>query len=508
MIELESISKSFFGVTVLKHVSFRGTAGQVVALVGENGAGKSTLMNVLGGVLRPDAGTMRLAGEPYRPADAREAAARGVAFIHQELNLFPNLSVAENLHLPDFPRRRFGRLRFPWVDRGRMRQRSAQLLEHVGLRVSADSPVASLSPGQRQLVEIARAIGADARVVIFDEPTTSLTTTEAENLFALISRLRDRGAVVVYITHNLDDVLRLADRVVVLRDGQVVGDAPRDEIAASRMVSLMVGRSIEQLFPPRRPFDPARAEPVLEATGITRRGKLHGVSLTLRRGEVIGLAGLMGAGRTELARALFGLDPIDAGEVRLAGVPLRSLGPRGRIRRGMAFLTEDRRGEGLLMDASVGDNVGLVALTDYARRVSGWVRRRALSERVLEVAQSVQLTGMAANSPQRPVRTLSGGNQQKVVFAKWLLAGPAVFILDEPTRGVDVGAKQGIYQLINELAGRGSGVLMISSELEELIGMCDRILVLARGRLAGSFERSDFDRDAILGAALGTGAGQ
>ncbi|CAA9436308.1 MAG: Ribose ABC transport system, ATP-binding protein RbsA [uncultured Phycisphaerae bacterium] len=509
ILEFRQIAKAFFGVPVLKGVSFAVPTGGVLGLVGENGAGKSTLMNILGGVLQPDGGEMLLAGEPYAPADARAAGARGVAFIHQELNLFPNLTVAENLHLPTFPTLRLGPVRLPLVDRTAMRRRAAALLAAVDLAVPPDALVERLSPGERQLVEIAKAVGADARLVIFDEPTTSLTAREADRLFALVARLRGRGVSMVYISHQLGDVRRLCDEVVVLRDGQVVGRDSRDAMPIDRMITLMVGRSIEQLYPARSAGP--RDEVVLEARDVTRAGVLHGVSLSLRRGEVLGLSGLMGAGRTELARALFGLDRIDAGEVWLRGAPHRPT-PAGSVRAGMAFLTEDRRAEGLMMDASIADNAAMVALPRFAATPFRWVRRRALRAAAAETTASVRLAGAAvgrqAGLSRQAARTLSGGNQQKVVLAKWLMNKPDVFLLDEPTRGVDVGAKHEIYRLVNALAEQGAGVLMISSELEELIGMCDRILVMSAGRLTGELHRAGgFDRAAILRAALGGGAG-
>ena len=504
ILEFRQVSKAFFGIPVLKGVSFAVPVGGVLGLVGGNGAGKSTLMNVLGGVLQPDAGEMRLAGRPYAPTDTRQAAGCGVAFIHQELNLFANLSVAENLHLPTFPARRLGRLRLPLVDRGAMRRRAADLLAAADLDVSPDAPLARLSPGERQLVEIAKAVGADARVVILDEPTTSLTAREAERLFALMARLRGRGVSMLYISHQLGDVRRLCDEVVVLRDGQVVGHDARDQMPVGRMITLMVGRSIEQLYPPRAAGP--RDEVVLAAAGVTRAGVLHDVSLSLRRGEVLGLSGLMGAGRTELARALFGLDPIDRGEVRLRGEPFRP-SPHESVRRGVAFLTEDRRAEGLMMDASIADNAAMVALPWFAATPLRWVRRRALRREVDQATRSVRLAGAAVG--RQAARTLSGGNQQKVVLAKWLMNKPDVFILDEPTRGVDVGAKHEIYRLVNALAEQGAGVLMISSELEELIGTCDRILVMSAGRIVDELPRAGgFDRARILRAALGSGAGE
>jgi len=497
LLEFRGVGRSFFGVPVLRDVSLALGAGRVLGLVGENGAGKSTLMNLLGGVHQPDAGTMRLAGAPYAPRRPRDAAAAGVAFIHQELNLFANLSVAENLHLGAFPRRRAWGISLPLIDRAALRARTAELLARVSLDVSPDALVAALSPGQRQLVEIAKAVALRARVVIFDEPTTSLTAPEVAQLFRLIRQLRDGGAAVVYISHNLADVRDLCDDVAVLRDGQLVSTGPRAAYGEDRVISEMVGRSIERLFPARA--GAPREEVVLRVEGLAAPPAVRGVSFALRRGEILGLAGLMGAGRTEVARALFGLDPVAAGTIALEGRPLAPA-PRACIARGMALLTEDRRAEGLLMEASVVDNAALVALPTLARGPLAWLGRRALRRRVAAATAAVRV--QAGVDAARPVRTLSGGNQQKVVLAKWLMVGPRVILLDEPTRGIDVGAKQEVYRIVQQLADDGVAILLISSEIEELIGLCDRILVLARGRLRDELARLDFDRERILRAAL------
>jgi ribose transport system ATP-binding protein len=502
LLELEGIEKGFFGVPVLKGVSLSLGAGRVLGLVGENGAGKSTLLNVLGGVLVPEAGAMRLEGAPYAPASPSGATARGVAFVHQELNLFPNLSVAENVFLHALPRRG------PFLDRARLAARTRALLGEVGLDVSPGALVEDLAPGERQLVEIVKALAIEARVLILDEPTTSLTAPEAERLFAIVERLRAQGRGVVYVSHALGDVLRLADSVVVLRDGAVVGGGPRDQFDEDRLVSLMVGREIEAVFPTRRtaPTD----EVALEARGVRAGTGRRGFDVAIHRGEVTGLAGLMGAGRTEALRALFGLDRRESGEVRVAGRPLAP-SPRAAIGRGVAFVTEDRRQDGLVMDAPVADNLALVALASLASggflppaRVAAAAARQAGALRVESA------TGLRA-----PARSLSGGNQQKVVLGKWLMAKPGVFLLDEPTRGIDVGAKQMIYRLIAELADEGAAVLVASSEMEELVGLCDRILVMRRGEIVARFARpglcaregeiAGFEREALLRAALGAG---
>lgn len=495
LLEYENVRKSFFGVEVLHGIGFTLEAGRVLGLVGENGSGKSTAMNILGGVHPMNSGAIRIDGRPYAPRRPRDAQDAGIAFIHQELNLFENLSIEENLFVGGFPRR--GRL-LPLIDRADIRTRTRAALEAVDLEHAPSTPVMRLSQGERQLVEIAKALNADAKIIIFDEPTTSLTRRETERLFEIIGRLRARGIAMIYISHILGDVLTLCDDVVVLRDGAVVGGGPAEEMTVERMISAMVGRKIDQLFPPRHTAP--SADPVLEVEGLSEPGIVKDIGFTLHRGEVLGVSGLMGSGRSELARILFGLDPHATGRIRLDGAPLDRPTPAICMNRGMAFLTEDRRAEGLLMEASITDNVALPSLND---RAAGWLRliqRTRLGDDVHRAADEVRIN--RTDYEGTLVRTLSGGNQQKVVLAKWLMRAPSVFILDEPTRGIDVGAKFEIYKLINDLVGAGAGVLFISSEMEELIGMCDRILVMAHGEIRGVHNHADFDGERLLESAM------
>lgn len=499
MIEFINLEKSFFGVKVLRAVSFAVKPGQTVGIVGENGAGKSTLMNILGGNLAADSGEMRLNGQPYAPKSPRAAEHALVAFIHQELNLFANLSIAENLFVGGFPRQAAW---WPFIDRQKIRERTSELLRELQLPYSPDTLIENLSAGERQLVEIAKALAFEARLIIFDEPTTSLTARETERLFAIIARLRERGISMIYISHSLRDVMKLCDEIVVMRDGAVVGNEPTSQLTLERMVSLMVGREITQLFPKRetKPMDTV----ALDVRGVSQPGVAREITFQLQRGEILGVSGLMGSGRSELARILVGLDPCTAGEIRLNGELLNSLPPGKRIQRGLAFLTEDRRAEGLCMEAAIADNVALVALPRFVRTLVRFVDQTESHAAVTSIREAVKLTASARN--EQAVKTLSGGNQQKVVLAKWLLNEPKVFILDEPTRGIDVGAKHEVYRLINELAARGAGVLMISSEVEELIGMCDRILVMRCGEIRDMVSPHEFDRERILRAALHDGA--
>ena len=496
LLAVEGLRKSFFGVEVLKGMSFELERGQVVGLIGENGSGKSTAMNIVGGVLRPGSGTMRIEGEDYGPADTTQAADRGVVFIHQELNLFENLSIAENFAIARFPRRLAW---LPHIDKRRMRAKAEDLLRQVDLAVSPDTPVSRLAQGERQLVEIAKAISGQPRIIIFDEPTTSLTAREAERLFAIVGRLTARGIGIIYISHILDDVLRLCDEVLTLRDGQLVDRCGRAEASVDRLVEAMLGRPMSALFPPHLPR-PRSEVPRLDVSALTQPGILRDVSFTVMGGEILGIAGLMGSGRSETARAVFGLDPIESGSIRVDGAPLAERSPRGCLAAGMAFLTEDRRGDGLMMAEGILGNIALARLADMAPTALAPVPSSRLD--TASSALAARLRIRARDLRAQPVRSLSGGNQQKVVLGKWLLREPRLFILDEPTRGIDVGAKAEIYGLIQALAEGGAGVVIISSELEELFGTCDRILTMGHGEIVAEFAGPAYDRAAVLEAAM------
>ena len=496
ILRISSLDKSFFGVPVLRDVGLELRRGEVLGLVGENGSGKSTTMNILGGIHQKDAGRIELDGREIAPQTPREAQALGIAFIHQELSLFPNLSIEENLFLDHFPRL-LGRL--PFIDRAHMRERAKAALAFVDLAVSPGTPVSRLAQGERQLVEIVKALSRDARLIIFDEPTTSLTARESARLFGIIERLRSQGLSIIYISHILGDVMRLCDDIVVLRDGQVMTAAPRAELAIERIITLMVGRTIDHLFPPRTTA-PDLDRTALSVRGLSQPGVVRDIGFDLHAGEVLGISGLMGSGRSELARMIFGLDGYAAGTITVNGVKLPRHSPRQAMRHGLAFLTEDRRGEGLMMEASIQDNIVLPSLPEHASRFLHFLDLRTLGGRAKTMAETVRVH--ARSFDRAAVRTLSGGNQQKVVIAKWLLRRPTIFILDEPTRGIDVGAKYEVYKIINQLVAEGAAVLFISSEIEELIGMTDRIMVMSRGELRGFHARAQYQREALLRAAL------
>jgi ribose transport system ATP-binding protein len=494
ILTLQNIHKAFFGVPALRDVSVSVNQGRILGLIGENGAGKSTLMNIIGGVVQADAGSMTLAGQSYAPRKPSDATNNGVAFIHQELNLFTNLSIAENIFIDSFPKRGL------FIDKAKMQKRVAELLKSVGLDASPDMLVDGLSPGERQLVEIVSALNIDAKLIIFDEPTTSLTARETERLFALIHRLREEGRSMIYISHILNDVKTITDDVAVLRDGKHVGGGETKDFDIRHMISLMIGRDLEQLYPPSKTTP--TTQPILQVKNLSEDGIVQDISFNVHKGEVLGLFGLMGSGRSELVRMIFGLDPYSLGEVWLENTKLTP-STNAAIQNKMAFVTENRREEGLMMEATISNNLALVSVDDFARTPLRVVDESELVSATKDVSGNLRVK--ASDITRQTAKSLSGGNQQKVVIGKWLMSKPKLFILDEPTRGVDVGAKYEIYSIIHELAKAGNGVLMISSEVEELIGMCDRILVMSRGELVGEFAEKPFDRETILRAAFREG---
>ena len=491
LLGLHRLSKSWFGVPAVTDMTLEIPAGICLGMIGENGAGKSTLMNMIGGVVTPTSGSMTWRGEPYDPKTPADAKASGIAFIHQELNLFTNLTVAENIFIDEFPRR------LGLIDKAQMIGRTRALLDRLNLHAEPETPVGSLAPGERQLVEIAKALHREAALIIFDEPTTSLTARETEKLFETIRGLRADGATIVYISHILGEVKALSDHLAVLRDGHLVDEGPIERFDIPAMINAMIGRELSAIYPPRssQPAD----EVVLEADGLSQAGVVEDICFKLHRGEILGVFGLMGSGRSELARMIFGVDPTGSGTLFMHDQPVTG-DTRERIARGMAFVTENRREEGLMMDATISDNLSLVTIEDYGRPPVALIDRERLKARTEGVRDEVRIK--AANIATQAARALSGGNQQKVVIGKWLLGAPQLFILDEPTRGVDVGAKHEIYTIIDKLAASGSAVLLISSELEELMGTCDRILVMAQGEITGEFAKNDFSEAAIIAAAF------
>jgi ribose transport system ATP-binding protein len=492
---VRDVSKRFPGVQALERVSLCANQGEVLAVVGENGAGKSTLMKIVGGIYEPDEGTIEWEGRSIRLPNVTAALRRGISLIHQELNLAENLSVIDNLFLGR-EEHWGGPLRF--LNRARMKEAARRLLDRVGLHCPVNTRVSSLAPGQQQLVEIARALAMHVRLLIMDEPTSSLTQQESEMLFGVIAALKHEGVAILYISHRLAEVTRIADRVVVLRDGRNAGELERTQISHDAMVRLMVGRELKQFYR-RTAGRTETTKAVLEVRGLRYAGGPNSTaSFHVNVGEIVGMAGLVGAGRTELAEALFGVRRVTSGNVQINGVPLNTKGPRQAVRSGLFLVPEDRRHHGLVLEENVQRNIGLpnLDLLSYLRFISGSRERRLAGD-------TCQRLRVRTPSLHQTVSLLSGGNQQKIVLGKWLVRKPRVLILDEPTRGIDVGSKSEIYELMEQLTREGVAILMISSDLEEIIGMSDRVLVLHQGEITGEVSRAQISEEAIMRLATG-----
>ena len=493
LLEMEGISKRFAGVQALKGVSLSVWPGEVVALIGENGAGKSTLMKILGGVHQPDEGTIKIAGQPTIIQSVKDSTRAGVGFIHQELNVLDNIDVAGNVFLGREPTTG-GPLRL--LDRARMQAETQPYLNELGLNVSSATPLNQLALAQQQMVEIAKTLSLQARIIIMDEPTSSLTLTETERLIQVVKELRARGVSIIYISHRLGEVKEMADRVVGLRDGRNAGGLSRDEISHEHMVSLMVGRDLEKF---QAPADPAPKATRFSVRGLrTRRYPAQEVNFEIGAGEILGMAGLVGAGRSEVAQAIFGVDPSLGGTLMLDGQTLTVRSPRDAIQNGIYLAPEDRRRSGLIVDMTIRDNITMPVLARYA---PGGLIQRGREEAVAQAASKA--LRVKTPSVDFLARNLSGGNQQKVVLAKWLSLEPKVMIFDEPTRGIDVGAKAEIYDLMRGLTKEGVAVLMISSDMEEVLGQSDRIAVMHEGRISGFVTRAEASEEAVMQLAVG-----
>jgi len=492
-VRFSGVTKRFPGVVALRRISFEVARGSCHAVCGENGAGKSTLGKLLSGLDCPDEGTIELDGHAVRFSNPAEALAAGVAMVHQELASCANLSVAENLCL--------GRLPSRWtiVDRAAMRARATELLAEIGAEIDSSKPMSSLSVAEQQLVQIASAVGSGARVIVFDEPTSSLSEGETARLYDLVPRLTARGVTLLYVSHRMPEIFRLSDHLTVLRDGEHVATRSTAEIDEDELVQLMIGRHLEQYFPGHLTASPGVE--LLSVRDLACPGKFEGISLTLRAGEVLGLAGLVGAGRSEIAKALFGLEPNVTGEVRVRGTPVRIRSARDAMRLGIGLVPEDRKLEGLVLSMSALENVTLPLLEAVSTR--SWIRTR--DERAMARTYFDRLRVKVANA-DAPASGLSGGNQQKLVLARWLAAGSRVLMLDEPTRGVDVGAKAELHEWIDQLASEGHGILLISSELPELLHLSTRIIVLRQGRMVGEVSREHATQDLLLRMMAGLAA--
>jgi inositol transport system ATP-binding protein len=490
VLEVRNISKSFPGVKALSDICFSVKKGSVHVLCGENGAGKSTLMKIVNGIYQPDSGEIFIKGEQVRIPSPIRARNLGISMIFQELNYTPEMTIEESLFIGNLPTKSFGR-----VDWKEIRRRTLELLTQENLPYNPQTKLKDLSVSDLQMLEILKAVSRDADVLIMDEPTSSIAQKEVEILFEKIDALRARGKGIVYISHKMDEIFKIADEISILRDGKIIETRPKDQFDIESVIGLMVGRKLAGDYPKETI---APGEVVLEVNGFSGRTGFNDVSFHLRKGEIIGFAGLVGAGRTELVRALFGLDQHDSGTVKLHGKALAIKDVRDSINNGIVMLSEDRRRYGLVLIRDVKENVTLATLSKFFKG-----GRLHVSQEREEVERVCKRIHVKAPSIDTQVSTLSGGNQQKIVLSKWMMRNPDILILDEPTRGIDVGAKFEIHKLMTEIARDGKSILMVSSELPELIGMCDRIYVMAKGRIAGELKRSEFTQEAIMKYAMG-----
>jgi len=489
LLEMKGIGKSFPGVQALEGVNLSVRAGEVHALLGENGAGKSTLIKILSGAYVKDAGEIEFDGRTVEIRGPQDAQALGISTIYQEFNLAPHLTVPENIFLGHLPRKGLV------VDWAEARVRSQELLARLGTTLPMDAPVATLSVAQQQLVEIAKALARETRVLVMDEPSAVLGEQDLDSLFAVVRVLRDSGIAIIYISHRLKEIFEVADKVTVLKDGRYVGTRDVSAVTMNELVRMMIGRNLEDVYPQR---DDRFGDVLLDVRNITRPGKLHDIAFQLRAGEIVGFAGITGSGRTEVARALFGADP-SHNEIFLYGSPYKPSTPADAIHHRVALVTEDRKAQGLFLQLSVTKNITISGLKALCR---AWIiQMRSELDVVQEMIKRLRIK---APSPQFLVGNMSGGNQQKTVVARWLSIGSRVFILDEPTRGIDVGSKSEIYQIMAELTARGAGIVMISSELPEILGMSDRVMVMREGRLVKQLARAEASEEKIMSYALGT----
>ncbi len=492
---MRGIGKSFPGVRALSDVSLTLNAGEVLALVGENGAGKSTLMKILAGAQRADAGSIAIDGNEVSIASPHDAEALGIGMIYQELNLVPQMTGIENIVLGNEPQRGV------FIDERASGERARAIVDELGMQLPLDVPISRLSVGAQQLIEIAKALSRRARIIVMDEPTAALTEREIDALFAIIERLKKGGAGIIYISHRMEELPRIADRVTVLRDGSVIETRAVADFPPNDIIRAMVGRPLDAHFPELPPV-PEGAPVMLEVSHLVRRPAVNDVSFSVRAGEIVGLAGLVGAGRTEISRAIAGADVPDSGTIRVAGEAVRVGAPGDAIAAGIAFITEDRKGQGLVLGMSVRENITLAHLAQF-------VNRDMLIDENKETATAdslIEELRIRTPSPEQRVRNLSGGNQQKVVLAKWLIGKAKVLLFDEPTRGIDVGAKAEIYHLMLNLLKNGAAIVMVSSELPEVLGMSHRVLAIRGGTIAQEFSRAEATPDAVIAAATGTAA--
>ncbi|CNI19715.1 galactose/methyl galaxtoside transporter ATP-binding protein [Yersinia frederiksenii] len=488
ILEAEGISKQFPGVKALNKVGIKIKPGSVHALMGENGAGKSTLMKCLIGIYHPDEGTIKVKGEVVTFSDTLDALHAGIAMIHQELNLVPHMTVAENIWLGREP------VHYGLVNHDLLNSKTRDLLQHLNIRLKPEMVVGELNIASQQMVEIAKAVSYDADILIMDEPTSALTEGEVFHLFAIINELKEQGKGIIYISHKMDEIFEITDEVSIFRDGMFVATDKTENLTKQSLITMMVGRELTHMFPK---FNNNIGEEVLKVSALRRDGLFRDISFTVKRGEILGVAGLVGAGRSEVMESLFGMHPADSGEIFIEGLPVKIDSPSKAIEQGLAFLTEDRKKSGLFLVLSVVENMSIVNLSEYINK-KGFVSHGQMAQDCME---QIKKLNIKTPTMDQIINNLSGGNQQKVLIARWLLAQPKILILDEPTRGIDVGAKSEIYRLISELANRGVAIILVSSELPEILGMSDRVMVMHGGHITGILDKQDASQENIMALA-------
>mgnify|MGYP001610493322 CR=1 FL=1 len=492
LLQMENVSKAFPGVKALEDVSLEAYSGEVLALLGENGAGKSTLMKILSGVYHKDTGSIIIQGSEVDIKGIKDAQKHGIAIIHQELSLLPNLSIWENIFLGNEGFNGITRR----INKKELKEKSKILLKDIGFNIDVDTLVKDLNVGERQLIEIAKALSKNSTVIIMDEPTTALTDVETDNLFKVIAKLKSENMCIVYISHRMDEIFRICDRITVLRDGKHIGEVKTKDITKDDLISMMVGRKLEEQFPYRKS---SKGHTILKVQNLSFDEKVCSVSFEAKSGEILGIAGLMGSGRTEMAKTIFGEYKKSSGKIFVDGIEVNICSPKDAIKKGICYLSEDRKKEGLILGMSVGNNMTLANLKKY----ENGAKRINKVEESKEIEEYIKKLSIKTPSSQQLIKNLSGGNQQKVILAKWLMLAPKVLIIDEPTRGIDVGAKKEIYDVLNELKAIGKSIIMISSDMPEILGICDRILIMHEGEISGELCRDGASQEAIMKYAVG-----
>ncbi|WP_373899363.1 sugar ABC transporter ATP-binding protein [Haloimpatiens sp. FM7315] len=492
MLKMQNISKSFPGVKALDNVQLSAYGGEVLGLLGENGAGKSTLMKILSGVYKKDDGNIFVEGKETEISGIKDAESKGITIIHQELSVLPNLPVWENIFLGNEKFNKFSRR----IDKKLLKERSRYFLEQIGCKISPDTLVRDISVGEMQMIEIAKALTKNATIIIMDEPTTALTDVETKNLFKVIRKLRDKGIAIIYISHRMEEIFDLCDRITILRDGKYVGDAMVKDVSNDDIISMLVGRKLEEQFPYKK-VDTGKT--LLEVKNINYLERVKNVSLEVKEGEILGIAGLMGSGRTELFKAIFGAYKKDSGEVFVEGKKVHIKTPKDAIKNGICYLSEDRKKEGLILGMSVGGNMTLANLKNYENSLKVIDKKKERED----IDKYIEKLSVKTPSKEQLIKNLSGGNQQKAILAKWIMLSPKVLIIDEPTRGIDVGAKKEIYDVLNELKKSGKAIIMISSDMPEVLGISDRIAVMHEGKITGELNREKANQEIIMKYAVG-----